>query len=68
MKTLKPIITVFLFGLIFLILTYAIQDNGQNPERIVKGIDAKKALTIANEWKWTQKEIISYVNTREVVF
>ena len=31
-------------------------------------IDALGALALANEWRWTQKNIKSYVDTREVVF
>ncbi len=37
-------------------------------EAILKNVDAIQAMEIANEWKWTQKEIKSYVTAREVVF
>jgi hypothetical protein len=37
-------------------------------ETKLKNIDAVQAMEIANEWKWTQKEIKSYVTSREVVF
>lgn len=68
MKIPKLIIIVFLLGLSWSIPTAAFQGDEQAPEMIVKDIDAKKALTIANQWRWTRKEITSYVNTREVVF
>jgi hypothetical protein len=34
----------------------------------LKNVDAIQAMEIANEWKWTQSKIKSYVTTREVVF
>ncbi len=68
MKIPKLIIIVFLLGLSWSIPTAAFQGDEQTPEMIVKDIDAKKALTIANQWRWTRKEITSYVNNREVVF
>ena len=37
-------------------------------EAVLKNVDAIQAMEIANGWKWTQKEIKSYVTTREVVF
>lgn len=37
-------------------------------EAVLKDVDAMQAMEIANEWKWTQKKIKSYVTTREVVF
>ncbi len=37
-------------------------------EAVLKDVDATQAMEIANEWKWTQKEIKSYVTTQEVVF
>jgi hypothetical protein len=37
-------------------------------EAKLKNVDAIQAMEIANEWKWSQKELKSYVNTQEVVF
>lgn len=37
-------------------------------EAMLKNADAVEAMEIANEWKWTQNEIKSYVNPQEVVF
>jgi hypothetical protein len=37
-------------------------------EGLLQGVDTQKALAIANEWKWTHKDIRSYVNTRMVAF
>ena len=31
-------------------------------------IDAVEAMAIANEWKWTRKDVKSLVNAHEVVF
>jgi len=37
-------------------------------EDALKNVDAIQAMEIANGWKWTQKEVKSYVTAREVVF
>jgi len=37
-------------------------------EAALENVDAVKAMEIANQWKWTKKEIKSHVTTREVVF
>ena len=33
-----------------------------------KNIDAIEAMAIANEWKWSQEDVKSFVNAKEVVF
>lgn len=38
------------------------------PESILKNADARQAMALANQWKWSQKEIKSHVDSREVVF
>lgn len=68
MKIPKMIVIIFLFSISFQIPTMANQGNDKSTEAVLKGVDAKTALKIANQWKWTKKEIKSYVNTREVVF
>jgi hypothetical protein len=40
----------------------------QENEAVLEDVDAMQAMEIANEWKWTQRKIKSYVTTREVVF
>ncbi len=37
-------------------------------EAILKNVDAVQAMAIANEWKWSNKKIKSYVTARDVVF
>lgn len=60
------LILILASGLIFPI--YASQ-NGKNPADIDwETIDAVEAVAIANAWKWTQKDITSYVTAQEVVF
>ena len=39
-----------------------------SPEGLLENVDAKQAIAIANEWKWSQKDIKSRVTSREVVF
>jgi hypothetical protein len=59
---------IFLIGIGSLFPAYALQDNGKSDEASLKNIDAIQAVAIANEWKWSKKEIKSYVNSQEVVF
>ena len=47
---------------------YAQQNDWKSAETILKDVDATQAMAIANQWKWTQKEIKSYVTSKEVVF
>jgi hypothetical protein len=37
-------------------------------EAILKNVNAIQAMEIANEWKWSQKRIKSYVTARDVIF
>ncbi len=40
----------------------------QGDEKLLNNADAIQAMAIANEWKWSKKEIKSFVTPREVVF
>ena len=40
----------------------------QGDEKLLNNVDAVQAMAIANEWKWSKKEIKSFVTSREVVF
>lgn len=44
------------------------QPAADSPEGILKDVDARQALSIANDWKWSEKDIKSHVTGREVVF
>ena len=68
MKIFRSVIFVFLIGawLPITVVTFA---NQEVPDQsLLKGLDARKALKIANQWRWTKKEIKSYIDTREIVF
>jgi len=51
-----------------LIPAYAQQGDEKSVDTILKNADAIQAMAIANQWKWSKKEIKSYVTSREVVF
>jgi hypothetical protein len=55
-------------ALSLLIVASGCQPDKNSPEAVLKNVDAFQAMAIANEWKWSKKEIKSYVNTREIVF
>jgi len=44
------------------------QPDPNSPEGILQNVDARQAIAIANEWKWSKKDIKSHVTSREVVF
>ncbi|MBW1699216.1 MAG: hypothetical protein JRH18_22075 [Deltaproteobacteria bacterium] len=63
------IISSALLVLIVLVVpVYAIKDDVKSAESALKNIDAVEAMAIANKWKWTKKEIKTYVTPAEVVF
>jgi hypothetical protein len=47
---------------------FASQPDPNSPEGLLEHADAKKALALANEWRWTRKDIRSFVDTRDVTF
>ena len=57
---------VFLLGISSLFVGHGLL--AQENEAVLEDVDAIEAMEIANEWKWTQSKIKSYVTTREVVF
>jgi hypothetical protein len=67
MKKLSIFLSLLL-GLSLLFAASGCQPDKNSPEAILKNVDAIQAMAIANEWKWSKKEIKSYVTTREVVF
>jgi len=46
----------------------AISGGGEGTEPALNKIDADGAMAIANEWKWSRKDVKTYVTSREVVF
>jgi hypothetical protein len=46
----------------------AFQDSKNPADVDFENIDAVEAIAIANEWKWSQKDVKSSVTAREVVF
>ena len=47
---------------------YAINHDLKSAESALKNINAVEAMAIANQWKWSKKEIKSHVTPAEVVF
>ncbi len=47
---------------------YAQWRDKETPEATLEGLDAVHAIEVANQWKWSKKEIKSRVTPREVVF
>lgn len=70
MKSLLAVVASFiiLLQIISPVPAYALQSNGKSDEAVLEDVNAIEALAIANQWKWSKKDIKSYVNSREVVF
>ncbi len=47
---------------------FAIQNSKQPADVDFEKLDAMEAMAIANEWKWSQKDVKSYVTSQKVVF
>lgn len=59
---------IFIFGLNSFFPAFAFQSDEKFGEDALQNIDAVKAIAIANQWKWSKKEVKTYVNSSEVVF
>lgn len=61
-------VLAFLLGIIVSCATEVVQAAGKSDEAVLENIDAMQAVAIANEWKWTKKDVKSYINSQDVVF
>ena len=59
---------ILFFGICSLFAGGALQKSDASGEALLNNIDAKRAIAIANHWKWTNKKVKSYVTPGEVVF
>ena len=59
---------IVLLGIISAFPAHALQGDKKSDESVLENVDAIQAMAIANQWKWSKKEIKSTVNSREVVF
>ena len=55
----------FVLGFILILATGS---TLQATETDLDNIDAVEAMAIANQWKWSRKDVKSFVTAREVVF
>ena len=62
------VIFVFFLGTVFTAPAYAVPYDGKAEQDALRSVDAKGALILANQWKWSKKEIQTYVNGTEAGF
>lgn len=67
MKYKIPTIIIML-GIFFLFLPGVLQADYKSFMAELKNADAVQAVALANQWKWTNKDITSYVDAQEIVF
>ncbi len=67
MKSLSTFI-VFLLGSLFLCPAGVVHPAGKSDETVLENIDAMQAVKIANEWKWTKKDVKTSIDSLEVTF
>jgi hypothetical protein len=69
-KQLKYLIpgSIVLLGLTLLLPVHRLQGAEQSDLAALDNVDAMQAMAIANQWKWTKKEVTSYVTPRGVIF
>ena len=69
-KQLKYLIlcSIVLLVLSLLLPVHGLQGAEQSDLAALDNIDAMQAMAIANQWKWTKKEVTSYVTPRGVIF
>ncbi|HEX2967181.1 MAG TPA: hypothetical protein VHO84_15455 [Syntrophorhabdaceae bacterium] len=66
-KTFK-ITLVSLFIVIGLLLSNTPINAAEQDKTALEKADAKEAIAIANDWKWSRPDVKSYVDAQEVVF
>ena len=66
MKSLKAVLVVL--ALMVLVPFVANANNMKAYEQMVENVDAVQAMAFANQWKWTQSNIKTYVTPKEVIF
>ncbi len=59
---------ILLLGIISAFFAHTLQGDEKSDEYVLENVDAIQATAIANQWKWSNKQIKSSVNSREVVF
>lgn len=67
MKSLS-IFIAFLLGSLVLCPAGVARAAGKSDEAVLENIDAMQAVEIANEWKWTKKDVKTSIDSREVIF
>jgi hypothetical protein len=61
------ILAVFL-GINLPLPAYALEGNEKSADTLLNNLDAIQAMAIANQWKWSRKEVKSYVTPQGVIF
>ena len=59
---------IILLAMSLVLPAFALQGDETSAEDALNNVDAIQAMVIANQWKWTKKEVKSYVTSQEVVF
>ncbi len=59
---------IILLGIISAFPAHALQGDEKSDESMLEKVDAIQAIVLANQWRWSNKEIKSSVNSQEVVF
>jgi hypothetical protein len=67
MKLLRITWGILVIG-ILLMQSFTLADNEILLQHELKNVNAMDAVAIANEWKWSHKDVKTSVTTREVVF
>ena len=62
------ILSIGLISYLFLLQPTHLFGEDNSPDSALEGIDAFQAMKIANEWKWSEKEIKSSVYPKTIVF
>jgi hypothetical protein len=67
MRYLTILLVVFL-GMNVPLPAYGVEGKEKSAYVSLDNIDAVQAMEIANQWKWTRKEVKSYVTPQGVIF
>ena len=62
------IFIAFFLGIFVLCPAGVAQAAAKSDEAVLENIDAMQAVAIANEWKWTKKNVKTSIDSRELIF
>ena len=63
-----PLILLMALAIVTAFPIAAHSGDAAKTSAMLDNLDGAQALALANEWRWSQPDVVSHITTREVVF